>query len=140
MKTTTTIIIIDESTAIATKKFLKQAMVYGTEEYKIMRTFKIENPGVKVVAKQIKKNPDKETNKNMTYENMRLFIKTLPNNTDLLAGFELQIERSCIKSNRYRYVLDWFKENCLNSEEATKNFNNIIVPTEEKTTTPALMN
>lgn len=137
MKKTSTITIIDETTAIVTKKFYNQAMIYGTEEYKIMRTFKVENPGVAITVKKIKKNPDKETNKNMTYENMRLFIKTLPNQTELLAGFELQIERSCIKANRYRYVLDWFKENCLNSEEATENFNNIIVPAEEKTTTPA---
>ena len=139
MKKTSTITIINETTAIVTKKFYNQSMIYGTEEYKIMRTFKIENPGVTITVKKIKKNPDKETNKNMTYENMRLFIKTLPNQTELLAGFELQIERSCIKANRYRYVLDWFKENCLNSEEATENFNNIIVPTEEKTTTPAQM-
>ena len=62
MKKTSTITIINETTAIVTKKFYKQAMIYGTEEYKIMRTFKIENPGVKVIAKQIKKNPNKESN------------------------------------------------------------------------------
>ena len=136
MKKTTTITIIDETTAIVTKKFYTQAMKFGTEEYKLMREFKAENPTMTIVVRQIKKNPNKETNKNMTYENMKLYIKTLPNSDELLACLDLQIERSCIKANRYRFVLDWFKENCLISEEATANFN-AIVPAEKETTTPA---
>lgn len=136
MKKTTTITIIDETTAIVTKKFYSQAMKYGTKEYKLMREFKAENPEIIIVVRKIKKNPEKETNKNMTYANMKKFIKTQPNSDAMLAEFDRQKEMSCIKANPYRFVLDWFKENYLISEEATANFN-VIVPAEEKTTTPA---
>ena len=136
MKKTTTITIIDETTAIVTKKFYSQAMKYGTEEYKLMREFKAENPEITIVVRKIKKNPEKETNKNMTYANMKKFIKTQPNSDAMLKEFDRQKEMSCIKANPYRFVLDWFKENYLISEEATANFN-AIVPTEKDTTTPA---
>ena len=136
MKKTTTITIIDETTAIVTKKFYSQAMKYGTKEYTRLREFKAENSEITIVVRKIKKNPEKETNKNMTYANMKKFIKTQPNSDAMLAEFDRQKEMSCIKANPYRFVLDWFKENYLISEEATANFN-VIVPAEEKTTTPA---
>ena len=136
MKKASTITIIDEPPANVTKKFYTQAMKFGTEEYKKMREFKAENPAMTIKVKQIKKNTEKETNKNMTYDNMRKFIKTLPNSENMLNELERQIERSCIKSNRYHYVLDWFKANFMVSKEAIETFNTVI-PTISETTAPA---
>ena len=61
-----------------------------------------------MVVKTIKKNPDKETNKNLTYENMKLYISVQDNAKELLVEFERELTLSKIQSNPYRAVLAWF--------------------------------
>ena len=74
-----TIKIMDDNQAQVSKTFAKNAKIYGTEEYKLWREFLAENPGYTMTTKTIKKNPDKRTNKNLKYENMRQFIKEQDN-------------------------------------------------------------
>ena len=66
--------ILDNGNALVTKAFAKQARIFGTPEYKMWREIKAELPDAQMVTKKIKKNPNKKTNRNMTYENMELFI------------------------------------------------------------------
>jgi hypothetical protein len=70
---TITIVEENENAVIAqvTKSFEKKSRVFGTDEYKLWREFKKDYPNAKMTTKSIKKNPNKETNKNLTYENMR---------------------------------------------------------------------
>ena len=63
-----------------------------------------------MVIKTIKKNPDKETNKNLTYENMRIYISLQDNAKELLKEFDKQLKVSKIQENPYRSVLAWFKK------------------------------
>ena len=62
-----------------------------------------------MVTKTIKKNPNKRVDtKNMTYENMALFIREQENATTLMVEFKKQISLSKVQTNPYRYVLAWF--------------------------------
>ena len=105
-----TIKIINENTAQVTKTFEKRAKIYGTEEYKLWRKFLSENPNFTIVTKKIKKNSDKETNKNLTYKNMEIYIKEQENADELLKEFEKQKRLSKVQKSPYKYVLEWFKQ------------------------------
>lgn len=109
--TKNTIKIMDNNEAQVSKTFAKNARIYGTEEYRIWREFKAENPEFVMVVKTIKKNPDKETNKNLTYENMRLYISEQDNAEELLREFEKELRLSKIQASPYHAVLTWFKKN-----------------------------
>ena len=50
--TNNTIRFASENTAVASKVFMKNTMIYGSNEYKILKTFKAENPNVTVSAKK----------------------------------------------------------------------------------------
>lgn len=99
---------MDDNQAQVSKTFAKNARIYGTEEYRMWREFLVENPGFTMTTKTIKKNPDKRTNKNLKYKNMRQFIKEQDNAEELLKEFEKEIRLSKIQSNPYRAVLAWF--------------------------------
>ena len=77
-----TIKMINETTAQVTRAFMKKAVIFGTDEYKLWREYKKDFPEAQMVTKTIKKNPSKKTYKNHTYENMRLFIRTLTDKED----------------------------------------------------------
>ena len=106
-----TIRYIDDNTAIVTKAFQKKASIYGTDEFKLWREYKAQFPDAVMTTKVIKKNPNKKTStKNMTYENMALFIKEQDNAVALMAEFKREYNKSKVQANPYRYVLAWFKQ------------------------------
>lgn len=112
---------MDDNQAQVSKTFAKNAKIYGTEEYRMWREFKAENPEYVMVVKTIKKNPDKETNKNLTYENMKLYISVQENSEALLVEFERELILSKVQSNPYRSVLAWFKKT-FKDYDSYKNF------------------
>lgn len=105
---TNKIIYINDNEAMVSKKFEKNARVFGTPEFKLWREYIREFPNAKMITKTIKKNPDKKTNKNLTYENMKLYISVQDNSKELLVEFERELTLSKIQSNPYRAVLAWF--------------------------------
>lgn len=105
-----TIKVNDNNTVTVTKAFAKNARIYGTPEYKIWREIKLENPDFVMVTKSIKKNPDKKTNRNLTYENMRIFINEQKDAKELIIEFERQIRLSKVQTSPYCAVLAWFKK------------------------------
>ena len=106
-----TIRYIDEKTAQVTKAFQKNSSIFGTEEFKLWREYKAMFPEAVMVTKAIKKNPDKlNITKNMTYENMALYISQQDDAVLVMAEFRKQIKLSKVKANPYRAVLAWFKQ------------------------------
>ena len=108
-KTTSAIRYIDDNTAQVTKAFMKQASIFGTDEFKLWREYKKEFPGAKMVTKSIKKNPNQKTRRNMTFANMETFIKTQDNSKELEEEFKTIKQRSKIQKSPYQYVLEWFE-------------------------------
>ena len=96
---------IDDNTALVTKAFQKNASIFGTDEFKLWREYKAMFHDAKMTTKTIKKNPNKlNITKNMTYENMALYIRQQDD------AVEVMVEFQKVKANPYRAVLAWFKK------------------------------
>ncbi len=104
---TNTVKVIDDN-IIITKAFQKKAQIFGTAEYYKLKAVKAENPNATVTTKTIKKNPDKESFKNVSYENMESYISSQPNAAVHMAHYEIVRERSKIQKAPYKYVAKWF--------------------------------
>ena len=109
--------ILDEGHVLVTKSFMKQARIFGTPEYKEWKEIKADLPNAQMVTKKIKKHPEKKSNRNMTYENMVLFIKQQKNAEELLKEFERQKKLSKIMPYPYAAVLEWFENTFKNPDE-----------------------
>lgn len=94
--TKNTIRYITDTEAQVTKAFAKQAVIFGTDEYKLWKAYREDFPAAKMITKSIKKNPNKKTTKNLTYDNMRAFIKEQNNAKTKLNELEKQIRISKI--------------------------------------------
>lgn len=103
------IVFVDEKTALVTKTFQKNAVIFGTEEFKLWREYLSYFPNAKMTTKSIKKNPDKKTRRNLTFKNMVEYMKTQENSEELLAEFETIKSRSKVQASPYQYVLSWFE-------------------------------
>ena len=109
MKKSAVIRTIDENTAQVTKSFQKNAVIFGTDEFKTWREYKAMFPDAVMTTKDIKKNPDKKTRRNLSFANMVEYMKTQENSEDLLVEFETIKSRSKIQASPYQYVLSWFE-------------------------------
>ena len=108
-------IIIDTNNsniAYVSKEFFKNAHIFGTPEFRMLRDFRAEmGNDIQIVAKgRIIKNrsEEQEKRKNLTYAHMVKFIESIPNNNALMEEFETMRMRSSVQSNPRRFVQDWF--------------------------------
>ena len=102
---------VDDNHVLVTKEFAKNARIFGTPEYKMWKEIRLDCPTAEMVTKTIRKNPDKKTStKNMTYENMAIYIREQDNATTLMVEFKKQIALSKVQNNPYRCVLAWFRK------------------------------
>ena len=100
---------INDTDVQVTREFAKNAMIFGTTEYKLWREIKQDCPDAVMVLKTIKKNPGKRTStKNMTYEHMAIYIRQQEDAEKLMTEFKKQIAISKVQTNPYRCVLAWF--------------------------------
>ena len=100
---------VGENLVQVTREFAKNAMIFGTPEYKLWREIRQDCPEAEMVLKSIKKNPSKRiSTKNMTYERMAMFIREQNDAEKLMAEFKKQIGLSKVQTNPYRSVLAWF--------------------------------
>ena len=100
---------INDTDVQVTREFAKNAMIFGTPEYKLWREIKADCPDAQMVQKTIKKNPGKRTStKNMTYEHMAIYIRQQEDAEKLMTEFKKQIAISKVQTNPYRSVLAWF--------------------------------
>lgn len=104
------IVYVSDDQAMVTKAFMKQAAIFGTEEFKLWREYKKEFPKAQMVTKSIKKNPNQKTRRNMTFSNMVEFINTQSNAEELLEEYKTIKKRSKIQKSPYQYVLAWFEK------------------------------
>ena len=108
-------IIIDTNNtniAYVSKEFFKNAHIFGTPEFRMLRDFRAEmGNDIQIVAKgRIIKNrsEEQEKRKNLTYAHMVKFIESIPNNNALMEEFETMRMRSSVQSNPRRFMQDWF--------------------------------
>lgn len=100
---------VGENRVQVTREFAKNAMIFGTPEYKLWREIKADCPDAQMELKTIKKSPNKRNDtKNMTYERMAIYIREQDNAATLMVEFKKQIAISKVQTNPYRSVLAWF--------------------------------
>ena len=109
MKKSAAIVYVNDTTAQVTKAFQKNAVIFGTDEFKLWREYLTYFPNAKMQTKSIKKNPNKKTRRNLTFANMVEYMKTQENSEALLAEFETMKSRSKVQASPYQYVLSWFE-------------------------------
>ena len=120
--TKNTIKFISETKAQVSRSFEKNAKIFGTEEYKLWREYKKDFPAAEMITKTIKRNPTKKTNKNMTYENMEIFMKELSDCENIKKEYERIKELAKVSPSPYRVVLTWFENKFKDTEEYKKVF------------------
>lgn len=110
---------VSENEVRVTKAFLKNAMVFGTPEYKLWKEIRLDCPNAVMITKDIKRNPNKRTYRNMTYKNMVAYITVHEgaNAENVLAEFEIAKASSAIQQSPYRHVLAWFIKRYPNYDE-----------------------
>ena len=109
MKNTATVKVINNE-IIASKTFFNKAQNFGTREYEILKQVRQDYPNAQIRVKQIKKNPDKESYRNLTYKNMEIFFKGLNEHEKAvaLAEYEIAKTRSKIQRSPYKFMVKWF--------------------------------
>ena len=124
---------ISDTEAQVTKAFVKNASIFGTDEFKLWREYLSYYPDAKMVTKSIKKNPNKlNITKNMTYENMAAFIREQDDAAEVMKEFEKQINLSKVKANPYRAVLAWFKKKYSDVNDYMDYFENLAAEKAQK--------
>ena len=114
---------VSENEVQVTKEFAKNARIFGTPEYKLWKEIRVDCPDAKMVLKSIKKNLDKKNStKNLTYENMAIFIRQQDDAKILMVEFKKQVALSKVQTNPYRCVLAWFKKNFSDYDDYKKFF------------------
>lgn len=97
-------------TITLSKSFYEKACnIKNKTEFNEMKTLRTEFPDFTFIVKQIKKNKDKKTYKNLTYENMEAYIKAVEENSDIVLEELKKVKaKACIQTSPYTFVKRWF--------------------------------
>ena len=101
---------IEDKKYVVTKKFYKKAQYFGTKEYYMLAEAKEKEPEFAIEVRKINKNPEKNTYKNLTYNNMESYIKDL-NDSSAYIAYENARKRSKIQKSPYKWMVKWFTIN-----------------------------
>ena len=117
---------------IMERTFAQKVTDTSSAEYRHLQEVRRDYPDFKVVLRKIKKNPNKETYKGLTYDYMRNYILTHEDDKNaliVLAEFSemRQISRCHSQAKRYPVIKNWFLE----KYPEIKNFGETVSVSEE---------
>ena len=99
----------NEKAIIVTKAFLKEAGVYNSEAYNILKGLRADLPNFEIKQREIKKNSSKKTYGKLTYQRMEEYIIFVEGNkTETLKEFETVKTMATFKASPYAYTKNWF--------------------------------
>lgn len=107
--------VVDEvkMTVTVSKDFLKKAGQFGTPEF--FQTLEMKKDGFTIVERKIKKNPDKQTYAELTYDKMKSVIEGYWTDAEVrkakLDEFEYIKRWAKTQTAAYAKVKSWFKKN-----------------------------
>ena len=107
--------VVDEvkMTVTVDKSFLKAAGQFGTPEF--FEALQMKKDGFTIVERKIKKNPDKQTYADLTYDKMKSVIEGYWLDAEVrkakLDEFEYVKRWAKTQPGSYAKVKNWFKEN-----------------------------
>ena len=98
----------NNTTIVMDRAFAKASEIVGSAEYNMLQTARRDYPTYNVVQRKIKRNPNKECYKGLTYEYMEQYI--ISHCAEKLAEFkEMRLISEC-HSVRYPKIKEWFLE------------------------------
>ena len=92
------------------RKFDAARKIVGSKEYYLLQMAKNDNPEYDVVLKHIKKNPETQAYKNLTYDYMREYVSRHPHAKERSEELEEMILRAKCHLAKYSNVKSWFLE------------------------------
>ena len=99
----------NEKAIIVTKAFLKEAGIYNSEAYNILKGLRADLPNFEIKQREIKKNNNKKTYGKLTYQRMEEYIIFVEGNkTETLKEFETVKTMATFKASPYAYTKKWF--------------------------------
>jgi len=103
----------ENSRIVMDRTFAKNVQNTNSEEYRHLQQVRRDYPTFAVVTRQIKKNPDKECYKGLTYKYMRFYIFThepADKRKKVIEEFEelVLISQCHSQSKRYPVIKNWF--------------------------------
>ena len=99
----------NENAIIVTNVFLKEAGVYNSEAYNILKGLRADLPNFEIKQREIKKNSSKKTYGKLTYQRMEEYIIFVEGNkTETLKEFETVKTMATFKASPYAYTKNWF--------------------------------
>lgn len=110
---------------IVTKAFEKKANYFGTPEYEQWCKIIEREPNAVMVTKNIKKNPDKKSFLNLTYEHMQGYLAEQENSEELIKEFKKQRSLSKIQTSPYLFMVAWFEQKFENYDNYKEYFENL---------------
>ena len=90
------------------RTFDKNRKIVGSREYNLLQRAKSDNPLYEVVVRRIKRNPEKQVYKNLTYDYMREYISRHPHAKERLVEFEEMVLRAKCHLDKYGNIQKWF--------------------------------
>lgn len=92
------------------KTFAKASMIIDSEEYKTLLSVKSAYAEYSIIQREIRKNPQKESYRGLTYAYMEHYILTHDKSGEMMNIYEELRLRALCHSIRYAHIKKWFLE------------------------------
>ena len=92
------------------KTFARASMVINSEEYKTLSDVKSTYGEYSIIQREIRKNPQKESYRGLTYAYMDHYILTHDKSGEIMKIYEELRLRALCHSIRYAHIKKWFLE------------------------------
>lgn len=99
----------NEKAIIVSKAFLKEAGIYNSEAYNILKGLRADLPNFEIKQREIRKNSNKKTYGKLTYKRMEEYIIFVEGKeTETLKEFKTVKTMATFKASPYAYTKKWF--------------------------------
>ena len=99
----------NEKAIIVSKAFMKEAGIYNSEAYNILKGLRADPPNFEIKQRKIKKNSNKKTYGKLTYQRMEEYIIFVEGEeTETLKEFSEVKTMATFKASPYAYTKKWF--------------------------------
>ena len=98
----------ENRTIVMDRTFAKAAEIVGSREYNMLQMARRDYEGYTVIRREIKKNPNKECYRGLTYDYMRDYILSHAGAETMIQKFDELLLLSQCHSIRYPHIKKWF--------------------------------
>lgn len=95
------------NTLVVSKNFLDKAATYNTEEYKLLKVLREENPGMMISIKR-RKSPKKSIHTNLTVKAMKRYLEQARDPEARIKQLDAVVEASAGQEHPMKYTRKWF--------------------------------